>query len=221
MSEHPHAARPSRSTGGFSFRRNRLALAAAGLLVVGGAAGAVTVAATRPSVTMAPATPVAIRSLQSDGIVTIRGTVAKVYGNKFVLADPTGRALVDLGREGEDGTLVSAGQPVTIQGRFEHGFVHASFLVGAGGKVTALGPLDGPPRGHHGPGRDGPGRDGPRRDGPGHDGPGRDGPDRDGGPDGGPDRGPGTPPPLPAGTARALPGAAPVVPPAQRATPAT
>ncbi len=186
--------------GRFTFRRNRLVLAAAGLLVVGGAAGAVTVAATRPSVTMAPATPVAIRSLQSDGIVTIRGNVAEIYGNKFVMADPTGRALVDLGREGEDGNLVTAGQPVTIQGRFEHGFVHASFLVGAGGKVTALGPLGGPPRGRHGPGH----------------GPGRDGPDRDGGPD----RGPGALPP-PAGMAAPRPAMAPGAAPAPAAAPAT
>ena len=141
MTEHSHGALNKR----FNLRRNRLALAAAGLLVVGGAAGAVTVAATRPSVTMAPATPVAIRSLQSDGIVTIRGTVAEQYGNKFVMADRTGRALVDLGRGGEGSNLVATGQPVTIQGRFEDGFVHASFLVAAGGKVTALGPVGGPP----------------------------------------------------------------------------
>ena len=147
-------------------RRNRLAIAAAGLLVVGGAAGAVTVAATRPTVTMAPATPVAIRSLRSDGIVTIRGNVAEVYGNKFVMADRTGRALVDLGREGEDGTLVTAGQPVTVQGQFEQGFIHAAFLVGANGKVTALGPVGGPPRGRVGPGPDGRGPDGPGHGGP-------------------------------------------------------
>lgn len=220
MTEHSHAA-PSKR---FNLRHNRLALAAAGLLVVGGAAGAVTVAATRPSVTMAPATPVAIRSLQSDGIVTIRGTVAETYGNKFVMADRTGRALVDLGREGDGSNLVAAGQPVTIQGRFEDGFVHASFLVAPGGKVTALGPIGGPLRGPHGPG--GPGRDGP--DGPGREGPGRDGP-------GGPDRGPGAPPPPPAGMAppppaaqgavAPAPGAAPVetpaVAPARQATPAT
>ncbi len=203
MSEHPHAD-PKR----FQFRRNRLALAAAGLLVVGGAAGAVTVAATRPSVTMAPATPVAIRSLGSDGIVTIRGRVAEIYGNKFVMADQTGRALVDLGREGEDTALVTAGQPVTIQGRFDHGYVHASFLVGAGGKVTALGPLGGP-RGHHGPDRDGPGRDRPDR----------------GGPDGGPDRGPAAPPAEDAARTRptVAPGAAatPTAAPAPQAAPTT
>jgi uncharacterized protein YdeI (BOF family) len=210
MTEHSHTAPNTR----FNLRRNRLALAAAGLLVVGGAAGAVTVAATRPSVTMAPATPVAIRSLQSDGIVTIRGTVAETYGNKFVMADRTGRALVDLGREGEGSNLVAVGQPVTIQGRFEDGFVHASFLVAPGGKVTALGPVGGPPRGPHGPG--GPGRDGPGRDGP-------DGPS-----------GPGAPPPPPVGvapppTANGAAGPAPVAPaigaqataPTRQATPAT
>ena len=41
MTEHSHTAPNKR----FNLRRNRLALAAAGLLVVGGAAGAVTVAA--------------------------------------------------------------------------------------------------------------------------------------------------------------------------------
>jgi cytochrome c-type biogenesis protein CcmE len=210
MTEHSHAAPNTR----LNLRRNRLALAAAGLLVVGGAAGAVTVAATRPSVTMAPATPVTIRSLQSDGIVTIRGTVAETYGNKFVMADRTGRALVDLGREGEGSDLVAVGQPVTIQGRFEDGFVHASFLVAPGGKVTALGPVGGPPRGPHGPG--GPGRDGPGRDGP-------DGPS-----------GPGAPPPPPVGvapppTANGAVNPAPVAPaidtpataPTRQATPAT
>ena len=218
MTEHSRIAPNKR----FNLRRNRLALAAAGLLVVGGTAGAVTVAATRPSVTMAPATPIAIRALQSDGIVTIRGQVAEKYGNKFVMADSTGRALVDLGRDGEGGNLVAAGQPVTIQGRFEDGFVHASFLVAPGGKVTALGPVGGPPRGPHDP--SGPGRDGPGRDGPG--GPG--GPNAPGGP--------GAPPPPPAGMAPPPPpmanGAvapAPVAPPvgasttapARQATPAT
>ncbi len=211
MTDHSHTAPKTR----FDFRRNRLALAAAGLLVVGGAAGAVTVAATRPSVTMAPATPIAIRALQSDGIVTIRGRVAEKYGNKFVMADSTGRALVDLGRDGEGGNLVAAGQPVTIQGRFEDGFVHASFLVAPGGKVTALGPVGGPRHGPHGPGRDGP------------DGPGRDGP-------GGPDRGPGAPPPPSAGMAPApstangavapapvAPAGTPATSPARQATPAT
>ncbi|WP_179506830.1 MULTISPECIES: hypothetical protein [unclassified Sphingomonas] len=149
-------------------KRARLILAATALVAVGSAAGAIAVAATRPSVEMAPLTPVAVRSLtNSDSIITIKGQAAEMYGNKFILADGTGRALVDTGRGGEDKTLVTAGQPVTVQGRFEHGFVHASFLIGPDGKVVSLSPM-GPPHGPSGPHDErGPGKDhGPRADGP-------------------------------------------------------
>lgn len=139
-----------RSTRRFG-RRNTLTLAAAGLLALGGAAGAVVMAETRPSVSMAPAIPVAIRSLSSSGIVTVRGRVAEIYGNKFIVADASGRALVDTGRQGDDRQLVTTGEPVTVQGRFDRGFVHAAFLVGPDNKVVALGPLAGPPHGPHGP----------------------------------------------------------------------
>ena len=138
------AARPVR-------RRATIALASAALVAAGVAAGATVVAETRPSVTMAPAVPVAIRSLSSEGIVTVRGRVAEVYGNKFVMADASGRALVDTGREGNEQKLVKPGEPVTIQGRFERGFVHAAFLVGPDNKVVALGPLARPPHGRGGP----------------------------------------------------------------------
>lgn len=133
---------------GNSRPRKRLLLAAAGLLAIGGAAGAVIVHAERPSVMMAPMAPVAIRALGSSSIVTIRGSVAEIYGSKFIVADASGRALVDAGREGEDGGLVSVGEPVTVQGRFDRGVVHAAFLVAPGGKVTALGTLAGPPHDH-------------------------------------------------------------------------
>lgn len=137
-----------------SFRlggRGKLALVGAGLLALGGAAGAVVMAETRPSVTMAPVQPIAIRALASDEIVTIRGRVAEIYGNKFVMADGSGRALVETGRAGEDGQLVTIGEPVTVQGRFDRGVVHAAFLVAPGNKITALGPIDGHHRGRHGP----------------------------------------------------------------------
>lgn len=133
--------------------RGKIAAAVAGvaLLAVGGGVGAVAMHATRPSVTMAPATPVAIRSLQADGIVTIKGRVAEIFGNKFIVQDASGRALVETGREGEDGTLVTAGEAVTVQGRYDHGFVRAAFLVGPDAKVLALGPLGGPhDHGRHG-----------------------------------------------------------------------
>lgn len=151
-------SRPARAVFG---SRRKLGLAAAGLLVLGGAAGAVAVAESRPSVSMAPVVPVAIRSLSSSGIVTIRGRVAEIYGNKVIVADASGRALIDLGREGEDRSFVTAGEPVTVQGRFERGVVHAAFLVGPDKKVVALGPLAGPRHGPHG--RPGPGA---RPDGP-------------------------------------------------------
>lgn len=142
--------------------RPSTALGALALLAVGGGAGAVVVQATRPSVSMAPVSPVAIRSLSSSGIVTIKGRVAEIYGKAFVMADASGRALVDTGREGEGGTLVTAGEAVTVQGRFDGGIVHAAFLVGPDNKVVVLGPLRGP---HDRPGRHGPER-GPGRDAP-------------------------------------------------------
>lgn len=152
MPDLEHSSRRLSRLGG----RGRLGLAVAGLLALGGAAGAVVTAETRPTATMAPANPVPIRSLETSGIVTVRGRVAEIYGNKFVMVDASGRALVDTGREGDDRQLVTPNEPVTVQGRFERGFIHAAFLVSTDNKVTALGPLAGPP---HGP----PGPDGGRR----------------------------------------------------------
>lgn len=152
---------------GISGRRGTTALAALGLLIAGGGAGAVTVAMTRPVATMAPATPVAIRALSPEGIVTIRGRIAEVYGHHFILADGSGRALVDAGRASE--TRFTVGQSLTVQGRYEDGFVHAAFLVDTAGKVTQVGPMRGPRHDRHGPDdRRGPGgpRDRMDREGP-------------------------------------------------------
>lgn len=153
MTEHTSPHRPPLS------RRIRIGAAAIGLLAVGGVAGTVASHALQPPIEMAPLRPVAIASLpKSEGIVTIRGRVAETYGNKFVIDDGSARTLVDTGREGDDRALVANGMPVTVQGRFDRGFVHASFLVDQAGKVTALmpmhgpdGPMGGPPHGHRGP----------------------------------------------------------------------
>ena len=132
----------------FIGRRTRMGLATVGLLLVGGAAGAAAIEATRPPVEMAPMTPIAIARLaQTSGPVTLRGRVAEVYGNKFVLDDGSGKTLVDTGPRGDDGALVALGVTTTVQGRYERGFVHASFLVDTRGNVTQLGPVEGPP--HH------------------------------------------------------------------------
>lgn len=124
--------------------RTKLALGAVALLALG-AAGAYAVGATRPGVEMAPLTPVAIKTLtDSSNVVTVKGQVAEVYGSRFVLADASGKTLVDTGRARDFGglvtptPLVTAGQPVTIQGRFRNGSLRASFLIGPDGKVVAL-----------------------------------------------------------------------------------
>jgi hypothetical protein len=97
----------------------------------------------------APLPPVAIAAMTDWSNVEIKGQVAEIFGNKFVLQDTSGRTLVETGRQGEDAALVQKDEPVTVKGRFEHGFVHAEFIVHGDGKIVALQP----PHGHppHGP----------------------------------------------------------------------
>ncbi|MFK0333821.1 hypothetical protein ACIQUB_22135 [Rhizobium sp. NPDC090275] len=111
-------------------------------LVVGVAGGAAAMKMVRPSPEMASMTPVAIAKMPTSGLVTVKGTVAEIYGNKFILQDDSGKALVETGRAGEGGQLVTQNEPVTVQGRFDHGFVHASYLVDKDGKTDALLPPD-------------------------------------------------------------------------------
>ena len=180
--------------------RQRLALGAAALVAAGAAGGAGAVALTRPAIEMAPtiATPIA-RLGGSDGIVTVKGRVAEVFGDRFVVQDGSGRAMVDAGRDGA-GRIVR-GNMVLVQGRYDDGQLRARFLVDPAGQVREVGPGHGP-HGPHGPGRDGPGRDGPG-------GPHGDGPPPPP-PAAGPDRAPAPPPvagnapaPAPAPTAAA------------------
>ena len=141
--------------------RGRTILAAIALLGAGGAIGATGARMAGPSIEVAPLSPVTIASLKSDeGLVTVRGKVSEVYGSMFTLADGSGRTLVDGGPRSAG--LIAAGTPVTIQGWNRNGVVHASFLVGADGKVTPLGA----PHDRHGPHDGGHGRDRDDRDGP-------------------------------------------------------
>ncbi len=96
------------------------------------------------TVTPTPVAPVAIQALVPSGAIAVKGDVAEIYGNKFVVQDPTGRALVETGREGEDGKLVAKGESVTVQGRFENGFLHARVLTHGDGRAQVLGPAGGP-----------------------------------------------------------------------------
>jgi hypothetical protein len=92
-----------------------------------------------------PTTP--ITELRDGRQAELAGKVVEIFGNKFVVEDSTGRALVETGRAGEGGRLVAANEAVTVQGRFENGFVHASALERADGRVEELRPLPPPPHG--------------------------------------------------------------------------
>ncbi|MEJ8628799.1 hypothetical protein P0F65_00385 [Sphingomonas sp. I4] len=114
---------------------------------------------TRPTVTMAPSTPTPIAKLASTGgVVTAKGRVAEVFGDRFVVQDATGRAMVASNRD----AMPSVGSNVMVQGRFDDGVMHAQYLVNPQGSVIPVGPPPPPPGGPRGPG--GPG--GPRGDGP-------------------------------------------------------
>ncbi len=132
-------------------KRGRKHAAAFGLaaigLVVGLAGGAGAMKLARPSIEMAAMTPVAISAIADDSLVTIKGKVAEIFGNKFIVQDDSGRALVETGPEGEGGKLVASNEMVTVQGRFDDGFLHGSYIVHEDGRTEALGPAGRPPHG--------------------------------------------------------------------------
>jgi uncharacterized protein YdeI (BOF family) len=140
------------------------------VLAVGAAGGAVAnryIHKSRPqSVLLLQPAPIA--QMKDASSVAVKGQVAEVFGNKFIIQDDSGRALVDTGPRGEGGKPVAKGETITIQGRFENGFIRAQVMTRADGTSEAFGPSK-HPRPKHGPGS------GPRADnGPGFDrGPGR------------------------------------------------
>ncbi|NTJ44642.1 hypothetical protein G6L28_18770 [Agrobacterium larrymoorei] len=129
-----------------------LAVGALTLLVIGVAGGAGAMKLTRPSIELAPLAPTAISAMSEDSLISVKGKVAEIFGNKFVIQDDSGRALVETGPEGEGGTIVKQDEVVTVQGRFDNGFLHGSYIVHEDGKTDQLGPAGKPPRGpEHGP----------------------------------------------------------------------
>ncbi len=100
-----------------------------------------------------------VADLRDMSAITLQGRVAERFGDTFILEDATGRTLVETGPRGERSDLVSVGDEVRVEGRFERGRMHAAALtVGEGERVALERPRpdrDGP----RGPGRD---RDGPR-----------------------------------------------------------
>ncbi|KQT86166.1 hypothetical protein [Aurantimonas sp. Leaf443] len=122
------------------------------------------------------AEPRRIGDLADMGSISISGRVVEIFGDRFVVEDDSGRALVETGREGAARTDVAVGDRVTVEGRFAGGALQARALTKEGGeRVTLRAPRRGDegaerfadegPRGgpRHGP--DGK-RHGPREDGP-------------------------------------------------------
>jgi hypothetical protein len=152
-------------------RLSRSTMGAGALIVVLAAGAALGAGGTRMAQRWQPQSvmllqPAPIDKMTDASAVAIKGEVAEIFGNKFVMQDPTGRALVDTGPRGEDRAVVAKGEAVTVQGRFDHGVIHAQVVAHADGRNEAFGPPHGPkgPKGPDGP--RGP-KGGPKEDGPG------------------------------------------------------
>jgi uncharacterized protein YdeI (BOF family) len=150
-----------------------VALAAVALFAAGGGVGAAAMSAAKPVIVMAPATPTSIASLSTatqpmfgERIVTVRGKVTEVFGNSFVVADQSGRILIDRGPRGTGQPIVAVNEMVSVQGRVDDGVMRPRFLVGADGMVTELGGPGDRPHPPHGRPGDGPGPGGPAPDAP-------------------------------------------------------
>lgn len=140
----PAASEPTRATHRTGARRGLVVGALAVPLALGAAGLSF---AQKGEISTTPLEPVAISALAPSGAVAAKGEVAEIFGNKFILQDTSGRALVETGRQGEGGELVRKGETVTVRGRFENGFLHAAALVRADGTTTSLKPAGGPPPG--------------------------------------------------------------------------
>jgi len=129
----------------FRSGKGRVAFAVAllGAFAIGSGATAVALHARRPALVML--TPAPITSMRDWSEVAVKGQVAEVFGNKFIVQDDSGRALVETGRSGESGQLVAKSETVTVQGHFEHGFIHAEVISHPDGRNDFLGPPGPPP----------------------------------------------------------------------------
>lgn len=145
MSPTPPAALPKPGPRRFPRRLQ----AAAALLVAFGIGGTITHLAdgARRTTTVLALAPSPIGSVKDGTATAVKGQVTDVFGKSFVLADETGKALIDTGRDGEGRDLVKAGETVTVQGRFDRGTLRAAVLSHADGRQDGLdpGPGFGPP----------------------------------------------------------------------------
>lgn len=125
--------------------RNKVLVAAAlvGACAVG--AGATALAQRGRAVTYVALTPAPISAMKDWSPVAVKGQVDEIFGNKFVVQDGSGRALVETGPRGEGGGLVAKAETVIVQGRFENGSIHAVAIQHADGHADVVGPPGPPP----------------------------------------------------------------------------
>ncbi len=134
-------------------------IAVLGLGAFGGIAGARLMHRWQPQQVML-LQPSAIGQLKPDTTTAFKGNVAEIFGNKFIVQDDSGRALVDTGPQGDRGHVVDKGEAITVQGRFDRGVMHAQLVVHADGRTQGFGPPK-PPHPRHGPPPHGPADRGP------------------------------------------------------------
>jgi hypothetical protein len=141
----PPPPEPHTRLGPFRSGRRRVALAATllGAFALGGGVTAAALQARRPALVML--TPAPITSMHDWSDVAVKGQIVEIFGNKFIVQDDSGRALVETGRSGESGKLVAKSETVTVQGRFEHGFIHAQAISHTDGRNDFVGPPGPPP----------------------------------------------------------------------------
>lgn len=101
--------------------------------------------------------PAPIDKMAERSPVAIKGDVAEIFGNTFIVQDGSGRALVDTGPRGENRPPVAKGETVSVQGRFDRGIVHAEIVGHADGRNDAFGPPEHGPKGPADGGPKGPG----------------------------------------------------------------
>ncbi|MDG5487753.1 hypothetical protein NYR55_03820 [Sphingomonas sp. BGYR3] len=123
-------------------------MAAIGLMLVGGAAGAAATHALQPIAVMAPAKPIAISSLPSlasatfnPAIVAVKGRIAEVYGESFILEDGSGRLLI--AQRKAQGFAPTVGQTVTVQGQMDGTMLRPMFIADTQGRAYATGRMGG------------------------------------------------------------------------------
>lgn len=136
--------------------RRRLVAAAAliGAFAVGGGVTAVALQGRQPALVML--TPAPIAAMHDWSAVAVKGQVAEIFGNKFIIQDESGRALVETGPRGDRSQLVAKSETVTVQGRFERGFIHAQAISHGDGRNDLVGPAGAGPRDGLGGPPDGP-----------------------------------------------------------------